>query len=68
MPKNGAGTTEVHRLSDLTADPQNANLGTAQGREALARSLRDYGAARSVVIDRKASLICSPERVYICGT
>ena len=63
MPKNGAGTTEVHRLSDLTADPQNANLGTAQGREALARSLRDYGAARSVVIDRKGVVISGNKTV-----
>ena len=44
------------RLIDLAADPHNANRGTDRGREALARSLRDYGPGRSVLIDRHGTI------------
>src|SRR5712691_2613076 len=44
-------------LRDLTADPCNANRGTDRGREALARSLREYGAGRAVLIDRHGCVI-----------
>ena len=46
---------QVHDLKDLTPDPHNANRGTDRGRDALARSLRDYGAGRAVLIDRQAA-------------
>jgi DNA modification methylase len=50
-------------LVDLTADPNNANRGTDRGREALARSLREYGPARSVVIDRNGRIIAGHKTV-----
>jgi DNA modification methylase len=50
-------------LSDLKPDPQNANQGTDRGREALARSLREYGAGRAVLIDRRGSVIAGNKTV-----
>ena len=50
-------------LVDLTSDPNNANRGTDRGREALARSLREYGPARSVVIDRHGRIIAGHKTV-----
>src|SRR5215475_13145092 len=51
------------RLPDLTADPQNANRGTDRGRDALAQSLRDYGAGRAVLIDRHGRIIAGNKTV-----
>src|SRR6516162_5587546 len=50
-------------LSDLTADPHNANRGTDRGRDALARSLREYGAGRAVLIDRRGRVIAGNKTV-----
>ena len=58
------GTTdEVQHLSDLTGDPHNANRGTSRGLAALDRSLRDYGAGRSVLIDRAGRVIAGNKTV-----
>jgi DNA modification methylase len=51
------------KLSDLKPDPQNANRGTDRGREALARSLREYGAGRAVLIDRRGRVIAGNKTV-----
>jgi hypothetical protein len=45
------------KLSELTPDLKNANKGTKRGRQAVARSLIDYGAGRSIVIDRDDRII-----------
>src|SRR5438309_241763 len=50
-------------LSDLMADPHNANRGTDRGRDALARSLREYGAGRAVLIDRRGRVIAGNKTV-----
>jgi len=50
-------------LDDLKPDPQNANRGTPRGREALAQSLRAYGAGRSVLIDREGRIIAGHKTV-----
>lgn len=58
------GTTKVvRRLTDLNPDPLNANRGTDRGREALARSLREYGAGRAVLIDRHGRIIAGNKTV-----
>jgi DNA modification methylase len=51
------------RLADLQADPRNANRGTDRGRAALERSLRDYGAGRAVLIDRRGTVIAGNKTV-----
>ena len=50
-------------LSDLMSDPRNANRGTARGREALADSLRAYGAGRAVLVDRHGVVIAGNKTV-----
>jgi len=51
------------RLTDLIPDPKNANRGTDRGRAALARSLREYGAGRAVLIDRQGRIISGHKTV-----
>ncbi len=50
-------------IDDLTHDDENANLGTERGRSALAASLRDYGAGRSVLADREGRLIAGNKTI-----
>src|SRR5262249_12688021 len=47
----------------LIPDPRNANRGTDRGRDALARSLRDYGPGRAVLIDRHGTIIAGNKTV-----
>src|SRR5262249_19905080 len=47
----------------LQPDPQNANRGTDRGRTALARSLREYGTGRAVLIDRHGRIIAGNKTV-----
>ena len=63
MPKVRSNSTHSPRLGDLTPDPQNANLGTARGREALAQSLREFGPGRAVLIDRHGNIIAGNKTV-----
>jgi len=57
MAKTRPTVTDIRSVADLTADPHNANLGTVRGREALDRSLREYGVGRAVLIDRNGCII-----------
>ena len=63
MPKDRSSTNDTRSLSDLTPDPQNANRGTARGREALAKSLQEYGPGRAVLIDRHGNIIAGNKTV-----
>src|SRR6185295_5926047 len=47
----------------LKLDAMNANRGTDRGREALERSLREYGAGRAVLIDRHGHIIAGNKTV-----
>jgi DNA modification methylase len=50
-------------LADLSPDPKNANRGTDRGREALEQSLVQYGAGRSVLVDRRGRVIAGNKTV-----
>jgi len=45
------------KLSALTPDRKNANKGTERGRQTLENSLRNYGAGRSILIDKHGTII-----------
>jgi hypothetical protein len=45
------------KLSDFTPDKGNANKGTQRGLKALDTSLRQYGAGRSILVDKKGRVI-----------
>jgi DNA modification methylase len=47
----------VGRLTDLKADPLNANAGTERGREMLEASIRSHGAGRPIFVDKHGVLI-----------
>lgn len=51
--------TEVTRgkVSDLQPDKRNANKGTERGLKALDHSLRQYGAGRSLLVDKHGRII-----------
>ncbi len=55
--------SRIRGVADLTPDPQNTNLGTVRGRQALERSLRDYGPGRAVLIDRHGTVIAGNKTV-----
>jgi hypothetical protein len=44
-------------MTSIRTDPKNANRGTPRGRGLLERSLRSYGAGRSVLADKHGALI-----------
>jgi DNA modification methylase len=45
------------KIKELKFDPRNANKGTERGRKALASSLRQFGAGRSILIDKNGMVI-----------
>jgi len=49
--------TEIESLEDLTPDPRNANDGTERGQYMLEHSLEQFGAGRSVVVDKEGRII-----------
>jgi hypothetical protein len=50
-------TKELARLQDLAFDKRNANKGTERGLKALDHSLRQYGAGRSLLVDKHGRII-----------
>jgi hypothetical protein len=50
-------TKQITRIEDLTPDPRNANRGTERGAVQLENSLRDYGAGRSILVDKHGVVI-----------
>lgn len=45
------------KLTDLKADIRNANRGTERGRKLVKKSLEQYGAGRSILVDRNGVII-----------
>ena len=54
-------------LSDLTPDPNNANKGTERGNSALEASLQQYGAGRSILLDRNDTIIAGNKTAEMAG-
>ena len=50
-------TVGLRTVEDLIPDAQNANRGTPRGRAMLDRSLRTYGAGRSILTDRDGRVV-----------
>jgi len=48
---------EEKKVSDLTPDVKNANKGTERGEAILEHSLQQYGAGRSILLDREGRII-----------
>jgi len=54
-------------LSDLTPDPNNANRGTERGNSALEASLQQYGAGRSILVDKNDTIIAGNKTAEMAG-
>ena len=48
---------DIRKVSDLQPDKRNANKGTERGLKALDHSLRQYGAGRSLLVDKHGRII-----------
>ena len=57
MEKEKLIHTEVVDIDDLIQDDHNFNKGTEEGARLIERSFKDYGAGRSVLIDRNNRLV-----------
>ncbi len=55
------------KLSDLTPDARNANKGTARGAAMIRASLRDYGAGRSILLDKNGAIIAGNKTAENAG-
>ncbi|HQV45039.1 MAG TPA: hypothetical protein PK478_01945 [Nitrospira sp.] len=54
-------------MADIRPDPRNANRGTERGRGMLERSMRAYGAGRSVLVDRNGVLIAGNKTAEVAA-
>lgn len=55
------------KLSELTPDNINANKGTQRGAGMLEKSLREYGAGRSVLVDKAGRIIAGNKTIEAAG-
>ena len=55
------------KLADLTPDKRNANKGTERGNAMIENSLRQYGAGRSILLDKHGAIIAGNKTVENCG-
>lgn len=51
------GKIKEVKIKDLVQDNRNLNKGTEQGRELIQKSLREFGAGRSILIDKNNRII-----------
>lgn len=59
--------TETIKLSDLKPDQHNANKGTERGRSLLEKSLHQYGAGRSILLDKNGRIIAGNKTAQTAG-
>ena len=55
--------TYEQKIEDLSLDDHNANLGSERGRYMLDNSLRQYGAGRSILVDKNGKIIAGNKTV-----
>ena len=55
--------SETVKLSTLIPDMRNANLGTPRGSQMIEDSLRQYGAGRSILIDKHGNIVAGNKTV-----
>jgi hypothetical protein len=56
-------TVRNAKIGELTPDERNANRGTERGRYMLDHSLRQYGAGRSILVDRNGKVIAGNKTI-----
>jgi len=66
VSKNGKHKS-ITSIADLKPDTKNANKGSQRGRGLLEKSLRRYGAGRSVVVDRDGLIIAGNKTIDVAA-
>jgi DNA modification methylase len=59
---------EIKKLKDLTPDSKNANKGSERGQSMIENSLRQYGAGRSILIDKNGVIIAGNKTAENAGS
>ena len=59
--------SDKRKISELIPDHANANKGTERGRYALEASLRQYGAGRSILLDKNGRIIAGNKTVEVAA-
>lgn len=59
--------SDKRKISELIPDHANANKGTERGRYALEVSLRQYGAGRSILLDKNGRIIAGNKTVEVAA-
>lgn len=57
----------IKKIDDLRLDQRNANRGTERGDLMLERSLQKYGAGRSILVDKKGTVIAGNKTLVKAG-
>ena len=55
------------KLSDLTPDSRNANKGSERGNQMIEDSLRQYGAGRSILLDKHGRIVAGNKTAENAG-
>ena len=55
--------SETVKLSTLIPDGRNSNLGTPRGNQMIEDSLRQYGAGRSILLDKHGNIVAGNKTV-----
>jgi hypothetical protein len=58
---------QIRKIGDLIPDVANANRGTERGDQALQQSLQQYGAGRSILIDKNGNVIAGNKTLEKAG-
>ena len=58
---------EQKTLADLTPDSRNLNKGTERGSGFIEKSLRNYGAGRSILADKHGNIVAGNKTAEACG-
>lgn len=66
VSKNGKHKS-ITSIADLNPDTKNANKGSQRGRGLLEKSLRQYGAGRSVLTDKNGNLIAGNKTIDVAA-
>ena len=66
VSKNGEHKS-ITSIADLKPDTKNANKGSQRGRGLLEKSLRQYGAGRSVLTDKNGNLIAGNKTIDVAA-
>ena len=59
--------SDKRKISELIPDHANANKGTERGRYALEASLRQYGAGRSILLDKNGRIIAGNKTAEVAA-